>query len=652
MKKRLLAGAAALLAIAGGATMTFETAPVQARAKPAPAVPAAARPLLLTGMVDALDSQEVLVPASNSSPVVLRNFVDEGAAVKAGDVVLQIDTPSGPSVEQMKIDADQARARAEKQIADLEVKSIEAARALATARAALAKARVDAALPRGQISGLDYDRFQGEHERARLDLEVKQQADAAAAQAVARRRSDAALEEKRYLLTLEFTLARAEQVKVRAKRDGVVVHGYSEWRGERYDEGASAFPGNTVGQVMGSGSGSGKMRVRAWAAEADRPFIRDGQPVRLGFDALPGSRVTGTIRAIASAPEPRANWGSARYFRVDIALPEAHGLALVPGMSVLVEPEAAGNDKGSAAGRAPAGQPVEGEIVSRVALPIAPPAIPEIWQYNLTQLVPEGSPVKAGQPIAIFQANDVDTRLAARSSSLRERQSALAKLRLEHDEASRAGDLAVAEAESNLERARRKSTMPKELIRRVDYDKLVIDRALAEEMATLAVRQRDAEILARAAEVAALRTEMARHEQAIAQLAEGKKKMTVLAAQDGIVLYRTQFNGEKVTVGSQVWLGMSVATLADPARLMVRAQVPEAQAAFVRVGQAGRVSVPGSNLVFDARVSRLGSTFHGKSSSQPVTVRDVELEFAGGTAGARPGAAVQVTLLAGKGKPE
>jgi multidrug resistance efflux pump len=647
MKKRFLAGAAALLAIAGGAFVMVEPGSFQARATPVavPATPAAARPLLLTGVVDALDSQEVLVPASNSSPVVLRNFVEEGAAVKAGDVVLQIDTPSGPSVEQMRIDADQARARADKQVADLEVKAIEADRALATARAALAKAKVDAALPRGQVSNLDHDRFQGEHERARLDLEVKQQASAAARQAVARRRSDAALEEKRYRLTLEFTLARAEQVRVRARRDGVVVHGYSEWRGERYDEGASAFPGNTVGQVMGSG----KMRVRAWAAEADRPFIRDGQPVRLGFDALPGRQVTGTIDAIASAPEPRANWGSARYFRVDVALPEGHGLALVPGMSVLVEPEAAGTRRTAPTAPAPAGQPLEGEIVSRVALPIAPPAIPEVWQYNLTMLAPEGSPVKAGQPVAMFQANDVQTRLAARVSGLRERDSALAKLRLEHAEAGRAGDLAVAEAEANLERARRKSTMPKELIRRVDYDKLVVERALAEELAALAVRQRDAEALARTAEVAALKTEMARHQQAIAQLGDGQKKMTVLAARDGIILYRTQFNGEKIAVGNQVWLGMSVATLADPARLVVQAQVPEAQAAFVRVGQGARVGVPGSNLAFDARVTRLGNTFHGKSSSQPVTVRDVELEFTGGTAGAKPGAAVQVTLLAQEG---
>ena len=646
MNLRYLIGAAGLLALGLVAYGTLAPGPVQAvPARPPAATAPAQRPLLLTGMVDAIDSQEILVPASNSAPVVLRNYVEEGAQVKAGDVVLQIDTPSGSSVEQMRIDAAEATARAEKNIADLEVRSVEALRALAMARAALAKAKVDAALPRSHIPAIDYDKNQNELERARLDLEVKQQASAAAIQAVARRREDALLEEKRQQLSIDFTVGRAEQVKVRARRDGVVVHGYSEWRGERYDEGASAFPGSTVGQIMGSG----KLRVRAWALEADRPFLAEGQKVHLGFDALPGQRIDGKVKSIATAPESRGSWGSARYFRVDIDLPESHALPLVAGMSVLVEPDTGAKALAAAAAPVPAELPVEGEIVSRVAYPIAPPTIPEVYQYNLAHLVPEGTAVKAGQPVAMFQSHEVNSRLEGRRSSLRERQSALAKLRLEHAEATRTAELAVAEAESNLERARLKATMPKELINRIQYDRLVIERSLAEELATLSVRQRDAQARARAAELAALNSEIARHEQAIAQITAGQKGLTVLARQDGIVLYRTQFNGEKVVVGGQVWLGMAVATLADPAKLVVQAKVPEAQAATVRTGQLARVAVPGSNLAFDARVVRLGSTFHGKSSSQPIIVREVELEFTGSTAGAKPGAAVQVSLLAAKG---
>jgi multidrug resistance efflux pump len=641
MKKRALLCAAAL---APAAWFLFAgNAPLPPAAHAAALAGAAKRPLLITGVVDALDSQAILVPPSNSSPVVLRNYVAEGAVVKAGDVVLSIEGQDAASVDQQRTAADQAAARAEKETAELDVKAVEAARALANARAALAKAKVDAALPRAQISGLDFDRYRVEHERATLDLEVKQKASTIAAEAVAMRTRDAALEAKKLQLGIAFTLARRELAQVRAARDGVVVHGYSEWRGERYDEGSSGFPGNTVGQVMGNG----RMRVRAWALEADRPFLAEGQGVRLQFDALPGATLQATIAAIANAPEARASWGNGRYFRLDIDLPAEHKLPLVAGMSVLVEPRQAGAAAPAPArARAAAELLIEGEVDSRIAYPVLPPTIAEVWQYNLAQLAPEGAAVKAGQPVATFSANEVDPRLATRTSALKEKQSALTKLKLEHAEAARTAELAVAEAQSNRERAQRKATQPKELIRRIDYDKLVIERGLAEELAQLAVRQRDAQALARKAEAATIASEIAQHASAIAELTKGKAQLTVNAGHDGIVLYRTQFSGEKFTVGSQVWKGLSVATVADPTQLIVVAKVPEAQAAAVQVGQAARVTFAGANTAFKARVSRLGRTFHGKSRSQPIVVRDVELEFDSMPTAMKPGGAVQVTLLA------
>ena len=95
---------------------------------------------------------------------------------------------------------------------------------------------------------------------------------------------------------------------------------------------------------------------------------------------------------------------------------------------------------------------------------------------------------------------------------------------------------------------------------------------------------------------------------------------------------------------------LSVATLADQNQLIVQAKVQEVQSAAVTVGQLARVTVPGSNVDLSARVSSLGRTYHGKSSSQPVVVRDLELDFDSVPKGIKPGTAVQVTLLPPKGK--
>jgi len=296
---------------------------------------------------------------------------------------------------------------------------------------------------------------------------------------------------------------------------------------------------------------------------------------------------------------------------------------------------------------APAALAIEGEIASRRTMPVAPPTIPHVWNYKLAFLAPEGTMVQAGQPIAVFESTEVTNQLMSLQGTLKERERALDKLQLDQAEADRAGVIAQAEAQSNADKAARKATMPKELIRRVDYDKLVIDRAEKAQLAKLAQAQYEAQRRARQAERAGLQSDVAQLRAKIASLVKGQAALTVVAPRRGLVLHRIGFNGEKFAVGSQVWVGLSVATLADPDRLGVNARVPEAQAAGVQMGQAARVIVAGTRQTLAAHVTGLGRAFHSKSAAQAVVIRDVELEFDAPAKDLKPGAAVQVELLAG-----
>lgn len=638
----LAAGIAAAVSSGGTSASSTGATPGNAGVVPAPAP--AARPVLLTGEVEALDTQTIVVPPSNSSPLVLRNFVAEGTPVKAGDLVLRIETGGAANIDRLKTELDRAIARVERETATLEAGAIDTEKALISAEAALAKAKVDAALPKLQIAALNYDRNQAELDRATRDLAVKLEARDNYRQSVVRRREDGELEVKKMQINLAFQTVQLKQSEVRAARDGVVVHGYSPWKGERFEEGSSAWPGNAAGVVQGNG----RMAVTAWVLEADRPYLTEGQELGLRFDALPGAALTGKIQSITSAPEARASWGNGRYFRVRIALPEGHGLPLVAGMSVFAEPHATASAANAAPKPAGAAEPpaIEGEIASRQALPVSPPTIPYVWQYKLASIAPEGALVNAGQPIAQFESGEVATQLMQYQGQLREKQRALEKLQLDQAEADRAGELAVAEAQSNAEKAERKASQPKELIRRVDYDKLVIERTEKTALAKLTVEQRAVQIRARRAELTGLQAEVADLQQQLDALTRGQAALTVLAPRKGLVMYRTTFSGEKFAVGSQVWMGLSVATLADPDQLYVNATIPEAQASHVHIGQQARVTVPGANQALSAHVVALGRAFHGKSTAQSTIVRDLELQFDGAPAGLKPGAAVQAVLVA------
>jgi multidrug resistance efflux pump len=271
--------------------------------------------------------------------VVIRYFIPEGSQVKKGDVVLRIDPgQSASQVREIEANIEQTRARAAKELAELQVKLVDAQLAQEDADAALATAKIDAKIPRELISRLDYDRYQGELDRATREAALKRTELDSARAAVERRKRDGALEAEKLQVQRDYNVARMRTAEVRADRDGIVVHGFNQgWLEGRIDEGSSTMSGSKAGEVVSGGA----MRVRAWALEPDRRHLRVGQNVQLAFDAYPGHNLPGRITAIAGAPDRKPEWGEGRYFTVDVELRQQGAFKLLPGMSVRVTAPAA-----------------------------------------------------------------------------------------------------------------------------------------------------------------------------------------------------------------------------------------------------------------------------------------------------------------------
>ncbi|WP_162250380.1 efflux RND transporter periplasmic adaptor subunit [Pseudoxanthomonas sp. Root630] len=299
--------------------------------------------MVLTGEVRAIDAQQILTPQSNTSPVVIRYYVPEGERVKKGEVVLRIDPGQSASrIPELALQIEQAQAKDAKDVAELQVKAVDAEMALVDAEAELAAARLDATIPPDLISALDYDRHQGELDRATREVALKRKDLEGARVAVRRRMEDGQLQVRKLTMQRDYHSALVRTAEVVADRDGVVVHGFNPMSGGRMDEGSSTMPGSKAGEVVGSG----RMNVRAWALEPDRRGLAVGQPVDIMFDAIPGRNVTGRIDFISGAPDRRPEWGDGRYFSIDIVLGD-HSLPLMPGMSVRVrtQPAATRTDK-------------------------------------------------------------------------------------------------------------------------------------------------------------------------------------------------------------------------------------------------------------------------------------------------------------------
>jgi multidrug resistance efflux pump len=502
---------------------------------------------------------------------------------------------------------------------------------------------VDAAIPKSLISALNYDRYQSEMQRTERALAVKREAARQAAEAVARRRHDSELELEKQRLSLAFYQDQVTQSEVRATRAGTVIHGFDNFfgRGGRYEEGSSAYPGTRLGEVVGQGD---DYTVKAWVLEPDRAGLKIGQAVHLSIDALPGSRARGHIQAIAGAPVTRTQWGDGRYFELDIAFDKGPRFPLRPGMSVRVDTD---QEPVPAAAAAPATPlRIEGELFAQRSLAISPPAVDGLWQLTVTQMAGDGAQVKKGDMLVVFDSSEVVKNLTAKRSELAEKQRKQEQLKLDLADRAREAELATAQARAEAEKAKRKATVPKDYVAGVEYRKLVIARAKAEQKLRLTVERERIAAAARAAEQRLADAEVMHLGSEVAELQRSLGALTITAPREGIALHQSAWDGNKIDTGSQIWRGQSVAQMPDLSTLAVRATLPERNLSRVRVGQAVQVQVAGGGRRrLQGTVAQIGNNVHSKSRVEAIPVIDLLIELKGGRqAGLKPGQSVQVAI--------
>lgn len=288
---------------------------------------------------------------------------------------------------------------------------------------------------------------------------------------------------------------------------------------------------------------------------------------------------------------------------------------------------------------------LDGEVFARRSEQIAPPAIPNVWNLNITELAPDGSPLGPGDTVVVFDGGETQNQLITQRSQLAEKRSQREQLMLELAERERTERLATEERRAKLDKAQRKATQPETLVRRVDYRKLVIERAEAEELMALAERRERLAAEQRRQERRLIEADIALLESKIATLEASLAALRITATQPGIVSHRTSWNGEKFAVGSQVFRGQAVAEIPDMGTLAVRTQVNERDLVRVSAGMRARVVSEGGGTALEGRVAEIGRVVRSKSRVQPVPVVDLVVELGDAATRLKPGQAVRVELF-------
>ncbi len=289
---------------------------------------------LLTGELIAVNADSLSVPRIPSWQTTIRWLEAEGAAVKAGQKLVEFDTAAfAQDFSEKRSALDQARSDLDQAEADRAGQKAEKSWQVTQKSIAVEKAKIAAAVPPEFLRGKEYQdnqlalaRAASELDKAREDLAAHE---TSSAETVLQKRI--ALEKARR----EFEAAglAMDGMVLKAPRDGILVVAEHPWQGRKIQVGDSVWVGLPVVNLPDLGA----MEVEAKLSDVDDGRIAAGLPVTCVLDAYPDRSYAGRIAAITPVAQEAAGRSLRRAYNVRVTLDAPDAQRMRPGMSVKVE---------------------------------------------------------------------------------------------------------------------------------------------------------------------------------------------------------------------------------------------------------------------------------------------------------------------------
>lgn len=287
--------------------------------------------LLLTGELEADQSEELLAPRTEGWGVAIRWLAEDGVLVRQGEKVVELDnTAVLETISDLELAVITAGTELASQRATSAVAVADKRFEVTTQRIALAKAKLDADISPELVSRRDHQKFQLAVHTATTALATAED-DLRAAQEGARLEEEV---KRIALLKAERKLdsARAEvaALSLTAPRDGVVLVGTHPWEGRKLQVGDTVWPGLTVAKLPDLGS----MVVKAVQSDVDDGRVRPGLTAQCLVDAWPERPLPAEVLTVSPVAREPEHQSARRFFSVVLRLQGGELQDLRPGLSV------------------------------------------------------------------------------------------------------------------------------------------------------------------------------------------------------------------------------------------------------------------------------------------------------------------------------
>jgi len=259
---------------------------------------------------------------------------------------------------------------------------------------------------------------------------------------------------------------------------------------------------------------------------------------------------------------------------------------------------------------------------------VFPPRIPDVWEVKIAHLGTDGSEVRAGEPVAVFDATELMRQLEAKVQERDQAAKEIEKQEIELETRLLDLDQRLAEARAKARRETLKVEVPPALASRAELQKARLDLEAAEGEAHSLEAQRRAAEAAGKVQGEILRQRRDRAEGRVRELEAGIQNMTVAAPRAGLLLIEADHRGTKRKVGDSVSPFERVLEIPDLSRMLGEAQVDESDGGRIARGQKVTLSLeahPG--IEFAGVIGEIGNAVRSESWRSPVKVFRLQVDL-------------------------
>jgi len=284
------------------------------------------------GNLRAVKATPVNAPSTGDSfgPMKIAWLAQDGAAVKAGEVVIRFD-PTDPEKQLRDGQSDLAAASAK--LAEEEIKSKTAVQGRDSA-AELAGAELD---QQRKFQSKDKEIFsRNTIVEAEIDekLAGAKQQHAEQTKQIERKLAQSkagliSVEKQKAQIAISHAKTALQSMEVKAPHDGILVL-RRNWRGELPRVGEQSWPGQKIAEIPLLDT----MEAEVFVLEVDGNGITEKQPTELVVEAKPDITYKGSIKLVDKLAKPRVPGVPVQYFAVVITLDKTDHAVMKPGQRV------------------------------------------------------------------------------------------------------------------------------------------------------------------------------------------------------------------------------------------------------------------------------------------------------------------------------